>query len=88
MKYLIGFIVIAIGSFLVIKTELLLSWFGRIDFAERYLGSDGGSRLFYKLLGILIITFAFLGLTGILGGMLRGLFGPLIGVLNSGSSNS
>jgi hypothetical protein len=72
----------------VIKTETVLSWFGRIEFAEKYLGSDGGSRLFYKLLGLLVILVAFLAMSGILGALLRDVFGPLIGVFQSDAVSS
>lgn len=50
---------IALGIYLVVKTEKVLSSFGRSTMFEKYLGSDGGSRLGYKLLGLLII---FLGI--------------------------
>lgn len=50
-----GVIMISLGLYLVIKTEIILKNFGRIAFFEKHLGSDGGSRLGYKLLGVLII---------------------------------
>jgi len=75
MRYTIGVIVIIIGSLLVIKSNTFLSWFGRVGFAEKYLGTEGGSRLFYKLLGILIIFLAFFGMTGLLESTLRSIFG-------------
>jgi hypothetical protein len=79
MKFLVGLIVIAIGAFLVIKTEKMLAMFGRVEFAERKMVEYGGSRGFYKLLGLLIILAAFLGLTGILGGILEAVLYPLFG---------
>ena len=47
----------AIGFFVVSKTDTFLNLFGRVEWAERKLGS-GGSWTFYKLLGVGI---AFLG---------------------------
>ena len=54
----LGLLIMAVGFLMVWKTETLYSWFGTVDFAEQKLGS-GSSRLFYKLLGILV---AFLGI--------------------------
>lgn len=49
----LGLIVMVIGFLMVLKTETVLSWFGEVPFAEEKFGS-GGTRLFYKLLGILV----------------------------------
>jgi hypothetical protein len=54
-KFILGIIIAAIGFLIVWKAEWLLINFGRIGFAERHLGTEGGSRLFYKLIGTLII---------------------------------
>lgn len=62
-----GFILFAVGPTMVIKTDWYLENIGRIDWAEAHLG--GGTRFFFKLLGIVLI---FLGLL-----MMFGLFGPL-----------
>ena len=64
-----GFVLFILGPILVIKAEWFLENFGRIEWAEVHLGSEGGTRLFYKLLGLLFI---FLGLT-----MIFGLFGGI-----------
>jgi fatty acid desaturase len=58
-RIIIGLIIMAIGVFFVARSEKLLENFGRIAFFERYLGAEGGSRLGYKLLGIIIV---FIGL--------------------------
>ncbi len=50
-RVLLGLLVMAIGFWMVWKTEIVFSWFGVIPFAEEKFG-DGGSRFFYKLLGI------------------------------------
>lgn len=77
MKYLIGLIVIAIGSFMVIKTEKMLEAFGRVDFAERKFFEYGGSRFFYKMLGLLVIFGAFIGFFGFWENILNATIGPL-----------
>ena len=43
-----------VGFLMVKKTDVVLSWFGRIPFAEDKFG-QGGSRFFYKLLGVIIV---------------------------------
>jgi len=54
-KFILGIIIAAIGFLLVWKSEWLLMNFGRIGFAEKHLGTEGGSRLMYKILGTIII---------------------------------
>ena len=54
-KFIFGIIITAIGFILVWKSEWLLNNFGRISFAEKYLAHSGGTRLMYKLIGIIVI---------------------------------
>lgn len=68
-------IAVLAGSLMIVYTEWLVSNFGRIAWAEQHLGTEGGTRMFYKLLGALIILLAFLAVTGTLGDLLRGFFG-------------
>lgn len=60
MKYFIGILGTVAGFMLVWKTTAVLGFVGSIDFAERYMGSMGGSRVFIKLVGIVIIFVAWL----------------------------
>ncbi len=46
----LGLIVMIIGFLMVRKTEVVISWFGRVPFAEDKFGS-GGTYFFYKLVG-------------------------------------
>ncbi|MFZ5364508.1 MAG: hypothetical protein ACOZAG_03435 [Patescibacteria group bacterium] len=78
-RIIIGIIGIVIGSIMVIKSEWLLSFFGRINWAEIHLGSEGGTRIFYKLLGILAILISLMIMTGMIEGLLFAIFGPLFG---------
>lgn len=64
MQIILGIIFTAVGSMLVIKTEWFLQNFGRITWFEEKLGTDGGSRLGYKLLGIIIIFIGIIMMTG------------------------
>lgn len=76
MKYVLGIIIIVIGFLFVWKSDWLMYNLGRIEFAEKYLGSGfGGTRIFYKLLGIAIIILAFMYMSGAIESILNGLFG-------------
>lgn len=67
-----------VGVGIVIKTEAVLSMFGRISFFERYLGTEGGSRLGYKLVGLLTIFIGFLIMTNMIGGFLEWVLSPIL----------
>jgi len=53
-----------VGAFFLIKTEWLMDNFGRIEWFEDKLGSSGGSRLGYKLLGALVVFLGIIFATG------------------------
>jgi hypothetical protein len=78
MSWFIAFLVIAAGCLLVIKTQWFYDFTCPIDWAEQHHGTEGGTRLFIKLLGVLLIIGAFLGVTGILGGWVVGFFGGFV----------
>jgi len=59
-QFMTGMIVALIGFIFVWKSDWFLKNFGRIPFAEKYLGTEGGTRLFYKLIGLLIMFGAFM----------------------------
>jgi hypothetical protein len=63
-QILSGIILTAAGAFLVIKTEWFINNFGRIAWFEEKLGSDGGSRLGYKLVGIALLFLGIILMTG------------------------
>jgi hypothetical protein len=78
MYILWGAIHIVVGTLIVIKSESLLNAFGRISFFEKYLGVEGGSRLGYKLIGILTIFIGILIITNMIGGFLTWLLSPIL----------
>jgi len=78
MNIIFGLISIVIGSLFVIKSEALLNIFGRIGFFENKFRLEGGSRLGYKLVGILIIFLGMLVLTGMIGGFMEWILSPLL----------
>lgn len=79
MNFFLELLVIGIGVFIVIKTNWVYSFTGPIEWAEAHLGTEGGTLLFLKLIGILFIFGSFLAMTGILGTLVTGIFGPLFG---------
>jgi len=79
MRFILGPLGIYIGFMIMWKSEWLLSNFGRMDWAEDYLSTEGGSRLGYKLIGLIIMIVSFLYLTGGLGSIIVSLLGPLFG---------
>ncbi len=78
MIIILGIIMIGVGGFLTIKSESMLNAFGRIGFFEKYLGTEGGSRLGYKLVGLLIFFIGLLMATGMIGGFMEWLLSPLL----------
>lgn len=63
-----GFALVGFGVFLVIKSEWMLQNFGAVAWAEENLGYDGGTRLFYKLLGVLCCFIGLAIVFGLFGG--------------------
>lgn len=83
MSIVIGIIGIVVGFLIIWKSEWILDNLGRVDWAEAHLGSEGGTRIFYKLVGTGIILLSFLFMTGILQKMVLGFFTPLFRGLGS-----
>ncbi|MFH1837892.1 MAG: hypothetical protein ABH808_00095 [Candidatus Kuenenbacteria bacterium] len=78
-QIIIGLLMVGFGFLLVAKTEWFLRICGCVAWAEKWLGTDGGTRLFYKLLGLLFCFLGFLTMTGLLKPMVLNLVGPLFG---------
>ncbi|MDP2736754.1 MAG: hypothetical protein Q8O59_03180 [bacterium] len=82
MRFLLGMIIIAGGFVLVWQANWIVTTFGHVPWAEKYLGSEGGSRLFWKLMGILVIFIAMLYMFGFIEGVIWSVFGSLFGQRN------
>jgi uncharacterized membrane protein len=78
MHIILGALVIALGIYVVMKTETVLKNFGTSSFFERNLGTDGGSRLGYKLLGLLLIFLGLVIMLGISGDFMRFVLSPIL----------
>jgi len=79
MQFFLGLIVVGAGFYLVVKTNSMVSFFGRIAFFDKYLGTEGGTRLGYKLIGIFAIFIGALMMFGLIDGFLMWALSPLIG---------
>lgn len=75
---IIGFLIVAIGSALIIKTEWFVENFGANAWAEAKMGTSGGTRLLYKLLGLVGIFIGFLLITNLFSGFLDATVGKLL----------
>jgi len=65
-RIIFGLIIAAVGAVVTIKAEWIYQNFGPIPSADKYLGTEGGSRLAYKLIGILISIVGFLIMTNLI----------------------
>lgn len=83
-RIILGLLAAAIGAAMVMKTEFLVNNFGRIPFFDKYLGSEGGTRLGYKLIGILVAFLGILLATNLFGGFMEWVLSPLT---NAGKTN-
>lgn len=76
LRFFVGMIIAALGTLMIVKTEPIYNFVGRIPTAEKYLGS-GGSRLFIKLLGILVIFGGLMWGLNLWGGFVQATLGSL-----------
>jgi hypothetical protein len=63
---------------MVMKTEWILQNVGSNAWAEANLGTNGGSRLLYKLIGMALIFIGFVVVTNMYEGFMMAIFGKLI----------
>jgi len=76
LQYIVGFGVIGLGFMMVWKSDWFVQNFGASQWAEEHMGS----YMFYKLLGVTGIVAAVLLMTGALGDIVLGIFGPMFGI--------
>jgi hypothetical protein len=78
MQFLIGLVMLLVGSLTVAKSEKVLEMFGRMEFFETKMGTAGGSRLGYKLIGLVLVFFGILTMTGLIDGFMNWMLSPLL----------
>lgn len=77
MRFFIGFLLVVVGFLMVWKTEAIVGFAGYSDWAERNLGTEGGTRLMYKLIGIGCIFLGMMAITGLYEGFMEATVGAL-----------
>ncbi|HRY63435.1 MAG TPA: hypothetical protein P5267_02430, partial [Patescibacteria group bacterium] len=65
MTYDFSLLVIVLGFLLVRYSNYLVDNLGHSEWAEHYLGVYGGSRLMWKLIGIILIICSLLAISGL-----------------------
>ncbi|MBU2612875.1 hypothetical protein KJ925_00250 [Patescibacteria group bacterium] len=78
LRTLIGLAIASAGTFMVLKTRVILGFFGPVAWADAKLGG-GGSNLFYKLIGIVIALIGFLVATNLWEAFLQATLGSIFG---------
>lgn len=78
-RIFLGLIGVAAGCAVAIYHNWITDNLGRPAWADKYLGSFGGARLFYILLGVLIVIFSTLYMTGGLGPLIVKIFARIFG---------
>ena len=77
-RILIGLGITLLGMACSYKTEWILSTVGQVEWAERTFG-PGGSRIFWKLAGVVICMIGFSVMTNLFDGFVGGVIGSLFG---------
>ena len=77
VRVIIGILLVAIGTLLIFKSEWFYQNFGSIAWAENNLGTSGGSRLMYKLIGLVFIFVGMMVATNLFTGFLMATIGRL-----------
>ncbi|MEK7213074.1 MAG: hypothetical protein AAB678_01375 [Patescibacteria group bacterium] len=77
MRYIVGALLVLVGAVMVVKSEWFYQNFGSISWAEENLGTSGGSRLMYKLIGLILIFVGMMLITGMMQGFLMATIGRL-----------
>ena len=71
---IIGLLTVVAGALMTIKSTWFLRNLGRINWAENKFPYEGGTRFFYKILGIIIVFLGLFIITGIWTDVLNGVF--------------
>lgn len=77
MRYFVGIVATLIGVGMILKTEWLIENFGTSAWAEEKMGTSGGSRMLYKLIGLGLIFVGFMLITNMFQSFLMGTIGRI-----------
>lgn len=77
MRYVFGIIGIVLAVLLVLKTDWFYAMTGAMDWPETHIG-PGGTRIFLKIIGLVLFFVALLYITGSLSGFGRSVLTPTI----------
>ncbi|MCX6785699.1 MAG: hypothetical protein NTZ18_02505 [Candidatus Komeilibacteria bacterium] len=77
MRFFLGLIGIAAGFLLIWQANWIVVNFGKTAWAEMHLGTEGGSRIMWKLIGLGVIILAMLYMFGFIEGVIWAIFSPL-----------
>ncbi len=75
-RILIGLAITALGVSMSFKTQWYMRILGRLPFAEKYMGG-GGTRLFYKLFGVVVALLGLMITTDLFDNMMEWFIGGL-----------
>lgn len=80
-RIFLGLLITIAGALITIKADVVYRAVGPIPTAEKFLGTEGGSRLAYKLIGIILAILGFMIMTNLISGVLEWLVQSLFGGL-------
>ncbi len=86
-QIILGIVITISGILMIMKTEWLINNFGHIAWFEDKLGSEGGTRLGYKLMGLIILIIGIIVMTGSGNQFMNWLLSPLLKYGPSPSQN-
>jgi hypothetical protein len=76
-KIIGGLLMAGVGFLTVWKADWIVNNFGYSNWAESKLGSSGGTRLMYKFIGLIVLFFGMLMVTGLNDEFLRATIGKM-----------
>ncbi len=78
MQLFLGIFLAVVGPLMTVQAEWFYQNFGAIPWAEEHLGTSGGTRLFYKLLGLVFFFFGLMMVFGLFDNLVLWVFSPLL----------
>jgi len=76
-RILLGLVLVGIGAVITIYANKIYEAMGPMAWAEEHLGSEGGTRLMYKLIGVGLIVLGFMLATNLLTSLIVSILGAV-----------